>query len=231
MLQGSLIAKTFDEFVFTHGIKLAQSANASGPSKILAPVDGHVLERCVTAPIGLEDHDLLRIITHMILIFQDLGLEVGRGDRGQATENIIVAYVDYLSKAGKQNLLPLYASRLSPERSVSCLGRQLPFIQDRGERQTAIALMKKFGIDVPGVLSAQLQMIILDAAVDTSVKKFPAIEILEKSDNDPTKLRSIRTEFIGNTITDDHADLIHGFEWYLLLEGQWAHTMAPLRLT
>lgn len=226
MLQGSLIAKTFDEFIFKHGVRLAQAANAKGPSKILVPMHGDFLAGSVTAPISMDDHDLLRILTHIILIFQDLGLDLGRDDRGQAMENIIVAYVDYLSKAGKQNLLPVYASCLSPERSISCLGRQLPFIQDCGERQTALQLMEQYGIDVPGVLSAQLQMIVLDAAANTQTVKHPPLEILEKSEKDPLKLRSIRTDFIGNTITHDQADLIHGFEWYLLLEGQWAHTMA-----
>lgn len=226
MLQGSLIAKTFDEFVFKHGVRLAQTANANGVSKIVTPMNGKVIEGIVTAPISMDDHDLLRMITHMIFIFQDLGLDFGEGDRRQAMENIIVAYVDYLSKAGKQNLLPVYASRLSPQRSVSCLGRQLPFIQDRGERQTTMELMKQYGIDVPGVLSTQLQMIVLDSPVDANAGKYPPLEILEKSDNDPSKLRSIRTNFIDNTITDEHQDLIHGFEWYLLLKGQWAYTMA-----
>lgn len=226
MLQGSLIARAFDEFVFRHGVMLAQAANAKGPSKVLSPMNGDVLKGSVTASISMDNHDLLRMITHTILIFQDLGLDFGRGDRRQAMENIIVAYVDYLSKAGKQNLLPVYASRLSPERSVSCLGRQLPFIQDRGERQTAMALMSQYGIDVPGVLSTQLEMIVLDAQIDPNATTYPPLVILEKSNNEPSKLRSIQTDFIGNTITDDHADLIHGFEWYLLLEGYWAHTMA-----
>ncbi len=226
MLQGSLIARAFDEFVFRHGVMLAQAANAKGPSKVLSPMNGDVLKGSVTASISMDNHDLLRMITHTILIFQDLGLDFGRGDRRQAMENIIVAYVDYLSKAGKQNLLPVYASRLSPERSVSCLGRQLPFIQDRGERQTAMALMSQYGIDVPGVLSTQLEMIVLDAQIDPNATTYPPLVILEKSNNDPAKLRSIQTDFIGNTITDAHADLIHGFEWYLLLEGYWAHTMA-----
>ena len=226
MLQGSLIAKTFDEFIFKQGVRLALSANSKGPSKTIPAMDSNIIEGSVTALIDTSNHELLRIMTHMILIFQDLSLDFGKGHRMQAMENIIVAYVDYLSKAGKQSLLPVYASRLSTQRSISCLGRQLPFIQDHGDRQTAMRLMKQYGIDIPGVLSTQLEMIILDAQLDPSDERFPSLEILEKNKNDTSKLRSIIPNFTGTTITDDHGDLIHGFEWYLLLEGYWTQTMA-----
>ena len=225
MLQGSLIANTFDDFVFKHGFRLTQAANAKGRSKILEPFgDNRNLEESVTAPISKADHDFLRLITHIIFLFQDLGFQFGEGERRSAMENIIVTYVDYLSKAGKQQLLPLYASRLSYRTSTICLGRQLPVIQDRRERQTMMSLMKQNGIDVPGVLSMQLQLIITDTSL--SQTKWPALRILEQTSKDASSVRPIRTGFIGDEVTDDQEDLIHGFEWYLLLEYHWQQTMA-----
>lgn len=226
MLQGSIIARAFDEFVFKHGIRLAKSANADGNSKILKAMDSKILEESITAPISMTDHDLLRLVTHVILIYQDLGYDFGKGDRLHAMENIIVAYVDYLSKAGKQQLLPLYAARLSPERSIACLGRQLPSILDRGERQTFMSLMAQEGVDVPAVLSTQLIMIIADTPVpENNPKAFPKPKILEDADKDVSIPRQIRKNFIGDSMTDDQEDLVHGFEWYLLLEGHWRETM------
>lgn len=225
MLQGSLIANTFDDFVFKHGVRLTKAANAEGISKIVEPFgNDQILEGSVTAPISMADHDFLRLITHIIFLFQDLGVQFGEGERRSAMESIIVTYVDYLSKAGKQQLLPLYASRLSYSTSLTCLGRQLPTIQDRRERQTMMSLMKQTGIDVPGVLSMQLQLIIADTSLPQS--KWPVLKILEQPSNDASSVRPIRTGFIGDEITDDQEDLIHGFEWYLLLDYHWQQTMA-----
>ena len=225
MLQGSLIANTFDDFVFKHGVRLTQAANAGGRSKILGTFGSdQVLEGSITAPISMADHDFLRLITHIIFLFQDLGFQFGEGPRRSAMESIIVTYVDYLSKAGKQQLLPLYASRLSYQTSVTCLGRQLPAIQDRRERQTMISLMKQTGIDVPGVLGMQLQLIITDTSLLQS--KWPALRILEQTSKDASSVRPIQTGFIGNEVSDDQEDLIHGFEWYLLLDYHWQQTMA-----
>ena len=225
MLQGSLIANTFDDFVFKHGVRLTKAANAEGRSKIVEPFgNDQILEGSVTAPISMADHDFLRLITHIIFLFQDLGFQFGEGERRSAMESIIVTYVDYLSKAGKQQLLPLYASRLSYSTSLTCLGRQLPTIQDRRERQTMMSLMKQTGIDVPGVLSMQLQLIIADTSLPQS--KWPVLKILEETSKDASSVRPVRTGFIGDEITDDQEDLIHGFEWYLLLDYHWQQTMA-----
>jgi nuclear pore complex protein Nup107 len=225
MLQSSLIAKTFDDFVFKQGVKLCQAANTPERSKILPAMSATLLEGSITAPIGMKDYDLLRVVTHMLLIFQDLGLDIGEGNRRFATESIVVAYVDYLSKAGKQQLLPLYASFLSHDRSTTCLGRQLPFIKDHRERQTVMRLMKQCGIDVPGVLNMQLQMIIRDSPEKGDSKTFPALAILEPNNHDKSRVRPIQSAFVGDSISDDEQDLINGFEWYMLLEGHWQQTM------
>ncbi len=225
MLQGSLIANSFDDFVFKHGLRLTHTANADGRSKILEPFgDAQILQEIVTAPISMADHDFLRLITHIIFIFQDLGFQFGEGERRTAMESIIVTYVDYLTKAGKQQLLPLYASRLSHQTSITCLGRQLPAIQDRRERQIMISLMKQNGIDVPSVLSMQLQLIITDTSLTES--NWPGLRILEQTSKDVSNVRPIQTGFIGNEITDNQEDLIHGFEWFLLLDFHWQQTMA-----
>ena len=226
MLQGSLIANSFDNFVFTHGIALAEAANAGARSKSISLPKTPTGKGSITARITTDDHDLLRMITHIIFILQDLGHDFRQDEHTEVLENIVVAYVEYLGKAGKQQLLPLYASRLSPQRSLSCLGRQLPAIQEDGERQTFIQLMKQYGINVPGVLSKQLQMIIADTTTEGSFPpKYSPISILEQSRRDAMALRQIQPNFIGDSITDDQYDLIHGFEWYLLMDGHWTQTM------
>lgn len=230
MLQGSLIAKTFDEFVVQQGARLGQSANAQQKSKIIAEPSGQALralESGVTAPINVHDYDVLRMVTHIFFIFQDLGLKVLDADRASAAENIFAAYLDFLSKAGKQQLLPLYASRLSPVRATDCLARQLPIIQDYTERQTVMSLMKQSDIDVPDVLMKQLTLIIQDAPQrPRGSAPFPQLEILEPAATNIGLVRPIKRAFIGNSISADEQDLINGFQWYLLLEGNWELTMS-----
>ena len=229
MLQGSLIAKTFDEFVVEQGAQLGHSANAQQKSKIITEPTGEatkVLERNLTIPISLHDYDMLRVVTHIFFVFQDLGLKIRDADCNSAAENIIAAYVDFLSKAGKQQLLPLYASRLSPARATDCLARQLPLIQEHTERQTVMSLMDRSGIDVPEVLTKQLQLIILDApSRPRGSMLFPQLEILEPAGNHIGRARPIKKAFIGQFIPDDEQDLINGFQWYSLLEGHWELTM------
>ena len=227
MLQGSIIAKTFKDFVFKHGVKLARSANAQGRSKIMVDMDDDFLDQGTVADIGMNDHDLLRILTHMLFILQDLGLATEVGDHQYATENIIVAYVDYLGKAGKQQLLPLYASRLSRQRSIECMGRQLPSILDTGERKTVMKLMQQYGMNLTGVLNMQLRMIILDTPPNPqNTGAIPKLNILDQSTMDSKVIRAVKSGFLGHTMSGDEEDLLHGFEWYMLLEEHWKETMA-----
>ena len=227
MIQGSIIAKNFERFILHHGIKLAEAANGDGESKILSPMDTRLLDGAVTASISMDDHDLLRLLTHMIFIYQDLDLNFSEDPHRQAIENIVVAYIDYLGKAGKQQLLPLYASRLSYERSISCLARQLPLIQNSGERQTMLRLMAQYDIWVPGVLSSQLKLIKKDTTPLTveSTQSYD-LKILKRLDDDVVKLRPIRADFLCQTMTDNQEDLIRAFEWFLMLDGRWKYTMS-----
>lgn len=224
MLQGSLIAKAFDRFVCIQGIELSRLANKTERSKILPAVVSN-LKGAVVANITPDDHDLLRIITHILFIFQDLGLNGGDENQRIAMENFVVAYIDYLGKAGKQQLIPLYASRLSPMRTLSCLGRQLPSIRNHAERQTMMRLMKRYGIDVLGALGMQLSLIIADNPDYAPNKTVPRLNLLEPTKDGKGFAHQIKTGFIGGTLTVDEQDLINGFGWYLLLNGHWQQTM------
>lgn len=227
MLQGSLVAKAFDSYLQTQGTQLALSANYPEKSKILPAVLVEDPQASLDGSITMNDHDLLRIVTHMLFIFQDLGLDIGDGNRRIAAENFVVAYVNYLSNAGKQQLLPLYASRLSPSRTSSCLGRQLPSIRDHRERQTIMRLMKQSGIEVSGVLNMQLQLVIRDNPPEgINSKIYPKLHILELTTDEKNLIRPLNQGFLGDSLTDDEHDLINGFEWYLLLDGHWQQTMA-----
>ena len=233
LLQGSLVGKSFESFVRSHGLQLArQQELASKRSKgLLITKEGEPKEDEMM-PVKLDDYQIIRVVTHILLIFQ--GLAPSRRNTGHdyGSETFVDAYIDFLSKAGKQQLLPLYASRLSPQRAASSLGRQLPSTIEYGERQTMMRLMKQYDLDVPGTLNSQLRTLISDGRLgmeedDTTDDGFPDLMILEpRSEKNPRDFRAIKEGFMGKGITDDLNALINGFEWYLLLEGYWEQTMA-----
>ena len=227
MLQGSLICDNFMEFGTLQGIQIAVKANTGSTSKIIEAPDSNVLSGTLVADVGMEDHDMLRVLTHMYFIYQDLGLHIKAEDQLYAIENVVVAYVDYLSKAGKQLLLPLYVSRLSRPRAWTCMARMLPYVTDRSDRSALLNLMKQYGIEAPSVLKNQLLLLLRDVPFDlTYAKAFPPLEILDRSKRDSRISRPIKQNFIGQRIDDDEKDLIAVVDWYVLLQGHWQDTMA-----
>lgn len=225
-LQGSLIAKNFEEYLYEQGHQLALSANTTEKKQILPSGVADLLRDEANTSITMDHHDILRIVTHMIFIYQDLGMTLEDDNRRIATENFIVAYIDYLRRAGKQQLLPLYAARLSPRRANSALGRQLAFIQDQKERQMLMRLMGHSGINILSVLTKQLQL-----SIDESTPKgsddtaYPKIQILESTKDEKDFIYPIRKGFMGESMTGSEQSLINGFEWYLLLENHWQQTL------
>lgn len=226
-LQGALIAKTFGDFVIKQGVGLSRLANFPIMSKTIPKMDTNAIEDSGTVLIRMQDYDLLRIITHMLFLYQDLGLDVGMRNQQLAVENLVVAYMEYLSGAGKQQLLPLYASRLSTHRSIVCMGRLLPFITDDKERKTMMQLMGSYKIDIPGVLNMQLRLILKDTSSNgKNSMEYPPLRVIDSTGRSHVGgAHLVRSDFIGDDITDDEQDLINGFCWYMLLDGHWKQTM------
>ncbi|KAI9763348.1 MAG: Nucleoporin nup84 [Candelina submexicana] len=227
MIQGVLIAKQFGSFAYQQGLALSKHANTGTSSKIIPPIDNVTVEDTTTAFIAAQDHDALRVITHMLLIFQDLGLTIGHGTRQVAIENIIVAYIEFLRLAGKRELIPLYASRLSRERSILTLGRVLIDITNATERKEQIQLMKELDIDVVAALSMQLRLILEDKKTrDETEAGFTGVQILEDEPSVEQLGKQIKRNFMGKSVSDDEDLIIRSFEWYMLLDGHWTETFA-----
>lgn len=226
-LQGALIAKTFGDFVIKQGVGLSRLANFPTMSKTIPKMDSNVIEDSGTILIRMQDYDLLRMVTHMLFLYQDLGLDVDMRNQQLAVENLVVAYMEYLSGAGKQQLLPLYASRLSTHRSIVCMGRLLPFITDDKERNTMMQLMGSYKIDIPGVLNMQLRLILKDTSCNgKNSMEYPPLRVIDSTGRSHVGgAHLVRSDFIGEDITDDEQDLINGLCWYMLLDGHWKQTM------
>ncbi|KAI4263731.1 MAG: hypothetical protein L6R42_001127 [Xanthoria sp. 1 TBL-2021] len=229
MLQGSLIGKTFDEFVRNNGALLFQTMSRLGRSKnytrFLRSLEKAQAEGKVQALIKPDDYQIIRIVTHICLIFEGLGAARSKDVHSLGTENFLDAYISFLGSAGKQQLLPLYASFLSRERAISCMAREIRIVVEHGERQTMMRLMKQYKLDLPRVLNKQLRMS-MKKSEDNEEKDpgYPKLSILDSKKLG--EMRTIKNGFMGFSITDNQHDLINGFEWYLLLEDYWEETLA-----
>ena len=201
MLQGSLIAGSAPRYLREQGFALATTAQE---------------------PIGDEDYNFLRILAHMVLVFVQLG-SIEFGD--PPTTNIVSAYIDFLGHAGKLDLLPLYASCLTLRAAIDSLARQLPKIVDSGERQRFIRLASKYDIEPVQILRQQLIHLAQTAQSDPNTSDFPKLDMLEFPQPGSYEVPKIKAGFMSDELTEQQVDLIHGVEWYLLLEHQWPETM------
>ena len=102
MLQGVLIANEFSYFIYQQGLALSKFANASGISSLIPPNKSQPENEDITKYIALDDHDSLRVFTHVLLVFMSLGLDLGGILRETEVENVIVAYISFLRLAGKE---------------------------------------------------------------------------------------------------------------------------------
>lgn len=206
MLQGSLIAGSFQQHIRDLGLALGRGQTQGDLS---------------------DDHDMLRVLTHIILVFNDLRV-IGNGDT--ATENIIFAYVNFLGQAGKQDLLPLYCSRLSEKGGIECLARQLPAIVEAGERRRIMNLMNDYELDIVQILRHQLLFVAPEPDSNEERQDFPSLDMLEYPRHGNFGFPTIKIGFMGEGYTDEQLDLIHAVEWYLLLELHWNETMWAVAL-
>lgn len=226
IIQGSLIAKTFGELVYQHGITLAVLANRDNRSKLLP-----LLQEAGEGPqdpsrLRGDDFDVLRVLCHMVLICQELGLDMGYGDRRATVENVIVAYIDFLRLAGKISMVPLYASRLPVERQIPTLAIVLRDVTSPARRRELVRLMEGYGIDVCKVIKKQIGSFLKESGMKLNEIKDESITVQILEDTPPGQLRlpPIKDDFIGTELDAVDEGLISSFEWYLYVDGHWKET-------
>ncbi|TAQ83577.1 hypothetical protein B7494_g8097 [Chlorociboria aeruginascens] len=228
MLQGVLIADQFDNFIYQQGLALSKFANAEGVSNLIPATRQQPENEEINKYITLDDHDSLRVLTHVLLVFVSLGLDLGGVPRQSVVENVIVSYISFLRLAGKEELIPLYCSQLSGARRYATLSRNLIDVTDHGQRVTQIKLMRELGLDVQEFVKFQSRYLLADYP-DNS-KEYPAIgnfKLLEDGPGSEETGRKIRKDFFGDD--PDRVDridmlLIRSLEWYLLVDGLWSET-------
>ena len=223
MLQGSLIAKVFPKWIEQQGLQMGYSRDGSLTNGENPQQHDEDAPDDAGRDIAGMSPDMLRIYTHVILAFSEVGaIEEG----STATDNIISAYVTYLGRIGKQQLLPLYAHLLSPDGTDQCMARQLSVITDSGERRDLVRLMEQYEMDVLSVLRYHLEIIVAgDLPDDTSCT---APSILDAKAERWMGQPPVRSDFIESDVTEQAEALINGVEWFLCLDGFARETLQAI---
>lgn len=227
MLQGVLIADEFPNFIYQQGLAISKFANSRGVSYLFPPNKQHPENEHTTKYVQLNDHDSLRVLAHVLLIFMGLGVDLGGVFRETEVENVIVAYISFLRLAGKEELIPLYCSQLSGKRKYAILCRSLIDVTAHEQRVTQIKLMRELGLDVQEFVGLQARFLLSD--YPDTVPGYPAAESFRILEQTPgTDRCTVRRDFLGD---EDYSDvertdllLIRSLEWYLLVEGLWSET-------
>lgn len=228
MIQGVLIANDFDHFVFQQGLAMSKSANAREPSNLIPATTEQPEDNNMNRYISLEDHDSLRVLAHILLIFIGLGLDLGGVYRQTVIENIIVSYIIFLRLAGKEELVPLYCSQLSGNRRYATLCRNLIDVTDPEQRVTQIKLMRELGLDVQEFVKFQSRYLIADHPDNSD--GYPAsgrFSLLEDGAEQKQNGLKLRKDFFGDDpdkVERTDLLLIRSLEWYLLVDGLWSET-------
>ncbi|KAM3074125.1 Nucleoporin nup84 [Clarireedia jacksonii] len=231
MLQGVLIADQFAYFIHQQGLALSKFANEHTTSNLIPPSSEQPKDLDITKYVDLADHDSLRVLTHVLLIFRSLGLDFGGILKESVIENVIVAYITFLRLANKGELIPLYCSQLSGARRYATLSRNLIDVTDPGQRVTQIRLMRELGLDVQQFVKFQSRFLFQDYLDET--KDYPASKMFNILDDNGRGGKKVRKDFFGEDPDEvDRVDLlfIRSLEWYLLVDGLWAETFQVGRM-
>lgn len=229
MLQGVLIGDTFSNFIYQQGLALSKSANQHEPSNLFPANSKSPEHEEFMKYVTLNDHDSLRVLAHVLIVFKGLGLDLGGVVNVTEVENVIVAYVSFLRLSGKEELIPLYCSQLSGKRKYAILCRNLIDVTDYKQRVTQIKLMRELGLDVQEFVSLQarfLQSDFPDRSTGYPASKFNLFDEVS-ADGQPRKLTQPSSNFFGpDPDAVDRIDmlLIRSLEWYLLVDGMWNET-------
>ncbi len=225
LTQLALVGQDFDDFFVVIGRAAAQIAYADGGfgfKQLIARDEGPLVSE--SALLTAQDEDCVRVVVHLQLILQALGLlkKCWATNRYQL-ENNVVNYIGWLHRDKKWSLLPIYASKLSPERIQQVLGQILIDVTNDKERDAQVRLLKKYDIDVSKVVYGIASLATYHAMNRFKSPKFRfrAPRITERVGPGNTGQTKIRSAFMGeNDAPSEEERLVSSVEWYRFVEAE-----------
>ena len=214
-LQGALISRNFIALARAYGTRVRQTLSQHQSLKNDVFQDHN-------SAFSPQEIRGLRMMTHVLFVFQDLGLDISV-EGLQDIQYIIIGYMEYLRDSRRMDMLPIYASRLPREEGAFALGRLLIDVDSAQERDHQVRLMAKVGIDSSRVVY-HLMHDIIDQVVpsEDELPSVPSISIVINStkSEDSTAAKGgprIKANLVGEPTVEDMV-LVQAYEWYLAIK-------------
>ncbi|KAF2838691.1 hypothetical protein M501DRAFT_1004501 [Patellaria atrata CBS 101060] len=232
VIQGSLIAGTFEEFARKLGIALAKKANAGEiKSKLIQDCEEPVDEEYMSIA---HDYDALRMVAHILIIYMGLGMRID-GPNSYLYENVLVGYIDYLRLSGKIEVYPTYAALLPVTRCYSTIARVLPDIRATHEQRRQIRLLKMLGLHPIPILFAQCSFIFHESdfkLLPNAKSYLRHLSLLEPTAQKiwpQSRLREdLERGLLDTPLSPSELGVVRAAGWFMLIPGEFEETFLIL---
>ncbi|CAK1354823.1 Nucleoporin NUP84 [Cercospora beticola] len=176
------------------------------------------------------DPQTLRIASHMGILLDTLSPQQLDWEALSAKENTIVAYIQTLRSAGKRDLIPVYASRLSKGAYVATMSRVLQDIAEEKEQRGTLNLLEQYGLDVIFILNEQLGYMLDQHLANDLGKREKPLKMLEASKEPHHPNQRIINGFVPEYHTEDDRAIAASLRWFNIIDGHWDKTFGNLSL-
>lgn len=229
LVQISLIANTFEALCVNLSTAISDVAWFETTSTTIAPVRRAVDPESPDFPVEgaiTDDYSALRIVTHVLIMLREFYKPVSRTAADADTlDNIIASYIQYLRAAGKRDLTPLYASKMSLERGKKALAQVISDIEDVSEKIDFIKLMGIYGIDPVAVLVDQTHYLLHESVPDRKPEE-SFLHILEDTKHEIYPGQRVKLDFSSKGLGGD--GITDNLLVFHVIEGQWGITFSTL---
>ncbi|KAL1306728.1 hypothetical protein AAFC00_005393 [Neodothiora populina] len=219
LLQASLIANSFENLC--QGLSSAITSAAWYRSQHRSAATENRRETAIA-----NDFDALRIATHMLIMLREFYPPLS-ADTAEtvAMDNIVAAYIHFLSAVGKRDLAPLYASKMAPARAKASLAQVLSMVDHVQDKVSFIKLMGVYGLDPMAVLIEQSRYLVRNLTLERDLNE-AHLQIVEETTDTVYPGQRIKLDFTsaatGSETLADHLIVFY------LVEGHWDVTFSTL---
>lgn len=237
-IQGALICHQMIDFIFKQGVSLSVISSRKTTKDFSQLVSSDAVKAFPLEGVSRDalvsgDPDMMRVLAHLYLIFQDLGYDFGKDAQLEACENVLASYLEYVLSSKKFTLMPAYAMRMSEERCIEVLARTCSLIPDDSSRQEFVNLLVEQGIDVVEVLQFHIGL-----TMDHSPYMYPLeddtstaahIELMfPEADQKWPYQRVKQLDEAMQAPTKQEKAIIQAVRYFNLVECAWANTFSTL---
>ncbi|KAL5594543.1 hypothetical protein BROUX41_001468 [Berkeleyomyces rouxiae] len=238
VLQGAILAKDLENHFVDQGLALSAGTMGTPYSSTLPSYGMNALQIDGGRLFGADQFQGLRITSHVFIInnLLDSLLDASGAansanesaqKREQAQGNITVAYLSLVSRAGLDELMPMYCSTLIGARQYEVLSRNLLQITDNDVRIQELGIIRRSNLDVLK-FAKTLPALQMEEVLKMEEPAQEPFYIMSDDVPDDAHGRPIKLDFMGvkEDIKPEHELLIRSVEWLLLVDQAWPDVLS-----